>query len=780
MAIRSGVDTPLESNLNSRMCALVLAIALLGSGFSGLTNEVIWQRSLKRFLGGSETLSTTLVMLVFLLGLGFGAVWMGARARRMKDPLVGLIGVECALLVVNWVIAEVFRTDVPEVLWVAQSLALELRLPLPIFYLLGSGLLLVIPCFLMGATVPLASEICQRRLAWTDPRVLGLVFFVNTLGATAGCVLGSTFLIPEWGMYRSLLMALSFNGLAAVLLGCLRLVLGPAEPIETVVASRPKTKRNWYPSIHDQLAFGLGACALAYELVLLRICVLVHEPQPATFAMVLTGYLLFWSVGAALASRRIPMPIVLGLVLTAGFAAIGLWAAFQIPQRELGSTMDLLAFIVQQPSLYLPCLLFGFLFTRVTAAAADSWGRDVGRVYGWNTLGAAVGILVTVYVGYAFHLVWAAFLLCLSILVLAARAADEQWAFNRPRFSGVAILSLLICTFLPKWTEINEWGLGHQIDPDGGTQFYFGPSGVVGVGEDGSVYWDGLWHSELLNEPGQQIDTNNWWMAVAPVLAHSNGDIRHVALLGLGTGMTAGTLAMLDSVERIDAFEINHTLEQVFADYPEGTMNVSENAKIHIRWQDARTGLTLTDQRYDIITTAPLYLRQAGSGILNSRETFELIRSRLAPGGVACVFAWGTDAQAYVVRQTAAEVFDYQLSLWGGYLLLLSDSPLVLNEDSLTTSFEKWEADPLWQQIEGFAGVLGAKGLATVVDEPSFDWGDGRWVTTDDHPILEYPDYLERHFDDHIRVGGRLELPAPGLWSHEYEEAKWLGRSRGG
>ena len=73
MAIRSGVDTPLESNLNSRMCALVLAIALLGSGFSGLTNEVIWQRSLKRFLGGSETLSTTLVMLVFLLG------WVSVR-----------------------------------------------------------------------------------------------------------------------------------------------------------------------------------------------------------------------------------------------------------------------------------------------------------------------------------------------------------------------------------------------------------------------------------------------------------------------------------------------------------------------------------------------------------------------------------------------------------------------------------------------------------------------------------------------------------------------------
>ena len=235
---------------------------------------------------------------------------------------------------------------------------------------------------------------------------------------------------------------------------------------------------------------------------------------------------------------------------------------------------------------------------------------------------------------------------------------------------------LLVGARAPHWTNVNEWSLGTQIDPEGDTRFYFGPSGVVGVGSDGSVYWDGLWHSELLSEPGQQVDTNNWWMAVAPVLAHGDGDIRHVALMGLGTGITAGTLAMLDSVERIDAFEINHTLKQVFADYPEGSMNVADHSKIEIRWQDARTGLALSDQRYDIITTAPLYLRQAGSGTLNSRETFALIQSRLAPGGVACVFSWGTDAQAYVVRQTAADVFDYQLSLWGGYLLLLSDSPL--------------------------------------------------------------------------------------------------------
>ena len=94
-----------------------------------------------------------------------------------------------------------------------------------------------------------------------------------------------------------------------------------AQSIRTDFRTASSDSEELASSIHEQLAFGLGACALAYELILLRINILVHEPQPATFSMVLTGYLLFWSVGAAFGSRRIPMPLVLGFGLTAGLPA---------------------------------------------------------------------------------------------------------------------------------------------------------------------------------------------------------------------------------------------------------------------------------------------------------------------------------------------------------------------------------------------------------------------------------------------------------------------------
>jgi hypothetical protein len=191
-----GTDVPSDSRL--LWISLILGVSLLASGFSGLTNEVLWQRSLKRFLGGSETSSATIVVLVFLGGLGVGAIAMGRFARRARDPLVWLAVLEGVLALVNLGICGLLQTDLSSSVIELQAWASALGVPLPLLYGLGAASILSLPCLLMGATTPLASEVCQRRLGQSDSRVLGLIFSVNTLGAMGGCVLGSTLLIPLW------------------------------------------------------------------------------------------------------------------------------------------------------------------------------------------------------------------------------------------------------------------------------------------------------------------------------------------------------------------------------------------------------------------------------------------------------------------------------------------------------------------------------------------------------------------------------------------------------
>jgi spermidine synthase len=746
------------------LVAAVLGAALLGSGFAGLTNEVIWQRSLKRMLGGSETISATIVVLVFMFGLGVGAIAMGNRARKAKDPLLWLAGLEGALCVVNLAVCGLLQADLSSTIFGLQAVVMAAGIPLGFLYAVGSLVVLAVPCLLMGATTPMASEVCQRRLGQTDARVLGLIFFINTLGAMVGCVLGSTTFVPIFGLTQAMIAAALCNLGAGALLVLLRMGLPPSQtaseteaPAEEPAPSRP----FWKGSTEEIVALGLGACALSYELVLLRANILVHEPQPATFSMVLAGFLLFWSVGAGLGSRDIPLRLEHGLVLAPLLGILGIWSVLDTKWVGFESASIMIEHILGHPLQFLPCLFFGFLFTRVTARAAQNWGRDVGRIYGWNTVGACLGILGTTFVAYKLHLWLSIALVVTAGLVIAAFFIDRLSGRSGLRWTWIPVAGLISIAIIPRVTDTTQWGLTDRIAEAGTTRFFFGSSGVVGVDTFGNVFWDGLWHSALTQEPGDLMDTENWWMAVAPIFAHPTGDVKRVAIVGMGTGITAGTMAKASHIERIDAYEINHTLKQVFREYPEGTMGASTNPRIQLHWQDARTGLGLRDEKYDVITTAPLYLRQAGAGLLNAVENMRMIKSRLKPDGVVCMFSWGTDAQALTVRQTAATVFPHQMTINDGYLLLLSNQPLDLSEETLNRRLAAHVGDPMWDEVMAYTEGKGASELVARVDKPQFYFGDGRLITTDDRPVLEYPGFLERAVDA-LDYGPqhRLHLPA--------------------
>ena len=226
-------------------------------------------------------------------------------------------------------------------------------------------------------------------------------------------------------------------------------------------------------------------------------------------------------------------------------------------------------------------------------------------------------------------------------------------------------------------------------------------------------------------------------------------------MIGLGAGVTAATIAK--SGARVDVYDVNPGLLQLYRRYPEGTLRVAENPAISIRWQDARSGLALSDKKFDVIQTQPLYLKQAGSGLLNSEQFYRLISRRLKPGGIFCLYSNGTPAQALVVRQTAAKVFADHRSFSHGYLLLLSNEPLDLSEDSLRERFRS--AGPFWDEVRAFERTRDAGAFLQLFDPPDFPWGRGDAITTDDHPIIEYPAFV----DARVRDLGYRDLPAPGI-----------------
>jgi hypothetical protein len=176
------------------------------------------------------------------------------------------------------------------------------------------------------------------------------------------------------------------------------------------------------------------------------------------------------------------------------------------------------------------------------------------------------------------HLWLATALVVVAGFFIACFFIDRTEGSGKLRLSWVALAGFVVIAIIPQATDTTRWNLTEDIArAEDETRFFFGSSGVVGVDKNGNVIWDGLWHSAINKEPGDQVGTENWWMGVAPIFSHPTGDVKKIAIVGMGTGITAATMAKADHVEHIDAYEINHTLKQVFKEYPEGTMGAATN-----------------------------------------------------------------------------------------------------------------------------------------------------------------------------------------------------------
>jgi spermidine synthase len=113
-------------------------------------------------------------------------------------------------------------------------------------------------------------------------------------------------------------------------------------------------------------------------------------------------------------------------------------------------------------------------------------------------------------------------------------------------------------------------------------------------------------------------------LAHLPLLLH--GSARSVGIIGLGSGVTAGS-ALAHPVRSVEVVEISPEVVD------------AADARVRVVVADGRNHLLLSPQRYDVIISEPSNPWMAGVGPLFTREFFALARARLEPGGVMCQWA---------------------------------------------------------------------------------------------------------------------------------------------
>jgi spermidine synthase len=115
--------------------------------------------------------------------------------------------------------------------------------------------------------------------------------------------------------------------------------------------------------------------------------------------------------------------------------------------------------------------------------------------------------------------------------------------------------------------------------------------------------------------------------------------LERAALLGLGPGRTLATLHDMP-FRHIDAIEYSPAIvEAARAEFPAFTRGVlSDRERVALVIDDGRNHLQAATQRNDVIVVAISGAAFAGAGAIYSRDFFEVLRDRLAPGGVVSLW----------------------------------------------------------------------------------------------------------------------------------------------
>lgn len=408
---------------STRQRGLVL-LALFLSGLAGLMHEVVWAKLLAN-LTGSTAKAHAVVLGVFMGGLAVGAVLFGKRSDKRERPLMVYVVLE--VLIGLYCIALPWLTDAAGALY--ENLAAAtfeqpgLKTVLRLFLSLA---VITIPAVMMGGTLPVLARYLVQEVAQTRKAVASL-YALNNIGAVIGSGVAGFYLLPEYGIYGSLVAASSLNFVAAAMVWLADARTTPnAPPTEHEAPPSEHYTRGQFTATLWALALA-GFAAMGYEIVYLRIIALGFGSSTFSFTVMLMCFITGIGLGSGIISLiNVRRPMALLAVSQLGVIATVLLSTYVVDHlpywvssmrtellvwpddlTELHATGEmehgfekflgwqaLICFLM----LILPTMLIGMgfpLVSQIQARSAASIGGTVGSTYAWNTIGNVLGVTVT-------------------------------------------------------------------------------------------------------------------------------------------------------------------------------------------------------------------------------------------------------------------------------------------------------------------------------------------------------------------------------------------------
>lgn len=723
-----------------------MLLLFVGSGCAALIYEVVWFQLLQLVIGSSA------VSLGVLLGTFMGGMCLGSYV------LPRYIGVEHHPLRVYAYL---------EIGIGIFGLLLFFGMPLvnSVYGAIGGGNLffraivaavcLLPPTVMMGATLPAVAryvETTPQGISW-----LGFFYGGNIAGAVVGALLAGFYLLRVFDMGVATYVAVALNlgvGALALFLAARATYAPSEEATEVARVERAEGSSIIYVAIAIS-----GITALASQVIWVRLLSLLFGATTYTFSLIL-GVFLFGlgigsSLGATLARSSRHPRVVFGwcqMALCLAMAWAGVMLSDSLPFWPINPSISSSIWynfqldIVRCLWVVLPgSILWGASFPLALASVAkpgQDTGRLVGGVYAANTVGAIIGSLVaslviTQWVGSKMGQQGLIFLSALSgLLVLAPAAAGDAVAAGRRGVRLGMVVALVLAT----------GGAGllvNRVPEVPGLLAAYGRYAATWVGLTDIIYvGEGLNAFVAVTETSNgvrnyhnagkvQASSEPQDMRLQRMLGHFTHLIprnpANAVVIGCGAGVTAGAVSIGPDVQRMTIAEIEPLVPKSVAKYF-GSHNYNVvgdehggpgNPKVNVHIDDARHFLLTTDQKFDAITSDPLDPWVKGAATLYTTEFFDLVKSRLNPGGVVTLFVQLYESNEAAVKSeigTFMQAFPNSV-VWGntnngvGYDLVLMGQlePIQIDVDALQAKLD----DPRYAQV---AQSLREIGIYSAVD----------------------------------------------------------------
>lgn len=725
----------------------VVAALLFASGACALTYQITWLRIL-RLVFGYSTAASAAALAIFMGGLGVGAIVLGRRADSQRAPLRFYAQLE--LGIAGSAAATLFLLAAVRWIYTASGGSAELGLGgATVLRLTLSAAVLAVPTFLMGGTLSAAARAVEvsGEHRWRT----ALLYGGNTLGAVTGVLLANFLLLELLGTRLTLLLAAAANGVIAMAAFAIAQPLA-ARPRQaaTLPVAEPGRALQRFVFVAAAVA---GFAFLLMEIVWYRMLTPLLGGSTYTFGVILAVALAGVGLGGLLyaldarragvfgAGRLALVSALEGLLCIVPFALgdrIALMAMRMQPANADSFVLQMLIWVTLAGIVIFPmALVSGYqfpLFIGLVGARAENVGAQVGRVYALNTVGAIAGSLAGgfgILPGLGALGAWRLAALSLSLLGLAG--AGVAWSRGEWRGWVVAPLlaSILVVVFCAAPGPTAVWR--HR------------PIGVIGLGDwlgssanderdylhqvRRSVVWeeDGVESSVALTaddalslflngkSDGNAIGDASTMIMIGGLPSVFHDEPKRVLVIGLGLGATAGFLASLPSVERVDVIELEPAVLRAARDVTPANFDVMRNPKVHIVIGDAREFLLTTKNRYDIIASEPSNPYRAGVASLFTIEFYQAARETLAPGGIFAQWLQAYAVDLPIVRTvyaTVATVFDsvesWEVQLGHDLLLLARERDVAHDVARLR---ERAEVEPYRTALRLAWGVAGVEGL---------------------------------------------------------------------